>query len=963
MSTRSRLVSLIILAGSLHPAAALAQPAVDATADEDELADEEDPARPPPKGRGVVWGVLTDTKLNEPLVEATVTVVGTKTRVYTDLDGRFRLELPTGTYTLRVFYELHKPRRLERVTVTAGQVTRLDATLEPEEDQGDVIEVEAEVDRAGLAGVMLKRQRSAAMGDGLGRQEIGKTPDSNAAEAARRIPGATLVDGKYVYVRGLGERYSNSLLDGAPIPSPEPDRNAVPLDLFPSLVIDNLTIAKTFTPDMPGDFAGGSVQLETRAIPSKFFFNASFDLGFNTETTFRDRLDYEGSRSDWLGFDGGARQLRSSVPRRYRLTPLAEKPDGSQVLPDELNRRGPSLNSSMAWRESVFTPPNFSVKAVGGDGFDLGKGQKLGVLAAVSYGRGWQSRSGTVRDFVANSAEPRGYWESIDFAVRQTEESVKWSTLGVLTYDPGKNHRLRLLGLRSQLADDKTRLADGFVRDRGRDASGVRLEYISRALTTGRLSGLHQFPDLGNAALDWFGMYSLATRDQPDTRDFVMLKLDSGDLAVASSPEATRHFFSKQAERALVGGANWEQPFDDAKVKLGTLVSQKSRDFAARRFFFRPNFGAPNGVFSCPSLEPSCPDSVLTNSAVSSDAYNLDENTQRADAYAAELNVYAGYLMAEADVHRKLRAVVGQRLERTVQTIEPRNPLRIQQNVQGADLRSTDLLPSAGLIYSATEQVKVRGAVTRTLARPQLRELAPFTWDDFFGGRTVNGFADLRLTKITNADLRFEYFPKLEEVLAGTLFYKRFEDPIEPTLFATSGAVPYQSWRNTPGADLVGVEFDARKGLEFLSRSLREFTVIGNLTLAYSRIELEQTGVGTLTTLSRPLVNQPPWVLNLSLDYANEQGTQARVLYNVSGRQIVEVGTEGIPDAYLHPRHMVDVVVAQRLATHFEVKASVENVLNAEYLVTQGEDPSDEFSVRERWKQGTTFVVGASYTY
>ena len=930
----------------------------------DDGASREEISMPPPTGKGAIWGVLTDTKFNEPLFDATVSVIGTRYQAVSDVDGRFRLELAPGTYSLRFFAPLHQPTRLDGVVVSAGVTLQQDLTIEPDEDQGEVIDVVAEVEKSNIEGQTLARQRSASVGDSVGRQEISKSGDSTAAQAAQRVVGATIVGGRFVYVRGLGERYSNALFDGAPLPSPEPDRAAVPLDVFPAEVIDSITLNKTFTPDVPGDFAGGSVQVQTRAIPDKFVFSAGTSLGFNTESTFRHRLNYTGSTTDWLGFDS-SRGLPGAIPSKYPRV-AGEQPDGSILTREQLAAEGKLLNRSFGWRDNVITPPDYGFNVVIGNGWKLGGEQKFGAIAALTYKRGWETIDMKRREFRASVSDPRGYEPLFDYDITRSTDSVQWGAFGSLSYAPAKRHTLRLVMLRSQLSDDDVEVFGGSSEERSTYVTGTRLQFSSRALSAVRLSGAHEFSDLSDAELDWSALYSLAERDEPDTRDIAFSELSDGRLGFLTTADSGRHFFAEQDERGLVGTLDYTQPLlpnGRAKLKLGSLASLKDREFNARRFNFAARPGRTQ-LFTCagPHLAPNCADSVITNDALDTGDLRMQEGTQRSDGYTASLDVVAGYVMADVEPLRDLRAILGERVEYTRQTIQPWD-FGAGTDPGDAHLSSTDLLPSLSLVYSATEKLKVRAAVSRTLARPQLRELAPFAFNDSFGGRSTAGNPDLTLTRILNADLRVEYFPSLREVVAASLFYKRFTDPIELTLLDAGGSNPVRSFRNSPGANLVGLELEGRKNLEILDESLHNFSLVANLTLARSRVEVEQTGFSTITSLSRPMMNQAPWVVNAAIDYDNqESGTSARVLYNVTGPRIVEVGTSGIPDAYLHAQHMVDLVASQKVTEQVSVKLGVDNILNAEYLVTQGMG-LDGNNAREQYTSGTVISVGAGYTH
>jgi len=335
-----------------------AAPPTDAAAapGDDALLGEEDPGRPPPSGKGVVWGVVTDAKTKEPVIDAQVSVVGTNKKAVADFDGRFRLELGPGVYELRVFYQLYKAQRVQNVRVVAGKVEKVDVGLSTEENKQEiVVEVEADPDRATAAAQTLIRKNAAASGDAISAQEIARTPDRKAARATKRVVGAPLGVNRYLFVRGLGERYTNALINGTPLPSPEPDRQAVPFDMFPTTVLSDLTIVKTFTPDMPGDFTGGSVRVRTRELPESFTLTGTLNIGFNTVSTFRDMLTYRGSSTDWLGIDNGTRALPSSIPN-YRVTRLGPKPDGSLITRDDLTRWGQDINAYMSTQRRVALP-------------------------------------------------------------------------------------------------------------------------------------------------------------------------------------------------------------------------------------------------------------------------------------------------------------------------------------------------------------------------------------------------------------------------------------------------------------------------------------------------------------------------------------------------------------------------------------------------------------------------------
>jgi hypothetical protein len=372
---------------------------------DDTMTEGPDPSRPPPAGKGVVWGVVKSKNSGDTILEAIISVIGRKEYSTTDVDGRYRLELPPGTYQLRVVYELHKPARIKNVVVTAGKINKVDVTLQPDETAvEEVTAIEAEAERASAATQLMLRKNAAQASDSIGAQDIAKTPDRNAAEAVKRVVGTTVVDGRYIFVRGLGDRYTNSLLNGSPLPSPEPDRQAVPLDMFPTLVLSDLTISKTFVPDMPGDFAGGSLNIHTRDLPNKFLFQVNGGLGFNTVSTFGHRLTYPGGKTDWLGIDDGARKLPADVPGT-RLVEI--NPNGTR---NDLTPVGKSINRQMG-TERTFNLPNGSLSTVAGDSFKLGGQRVLGYIIGGTYSRRFQKRTDEIIRTYRVSDDGRGLTE------------------------------------------------------------------------------------------------------------------------------------------------------------------------------------------------------------------------------------------------------------------------------------------------------------------------------------------------------------------------------------------------------------------------------------------------------------------------------------------------------------------------------------------------------------------------
>ncbi|WP_434041263.1 TonB-dependent receptor domain-containing protein [Sorangium cellulosum] len=919
--------------------------------------DEPSPSRPPSAGKGVVWGVVTDSATKEPVFDAQVSVIGTKLKVIADLDGRYRLELPPGSYRLRVWYEAYKPQRVQDVRVTAGQVVQVDVGLDPDQQVEEVVEVEFEPERASVAAQLLIRKNAPHVGDAVGAKEIAKTPDRNAAEAAKRVVGATVIDGRYVYVRGLGDRYTNALLNGAPLPSPEPDRQAVPLDLFPSLVLSDITIVKTFTPDVPGDFVGGSVQINTRELPTRFLLQASLSLAANTHSTFRDRLTDEGSSTDWLGIDDGTRALPGEIPE-HKVARGIRRPDGALITRDDIAVYGRAINSSMATRRS-FTPPNGGGSVVVGDTLKLRGEQRLGYLAALSYGRKFSPRAGEIgRTFAFDATRESGLRQTSESTVESIRDQVSWGSFASVTYTPDRDHKVMLTGLHSRSSDDVALQSREVSEESGAVYRDTLQRFVSRALTLGQLSGEHRIAALGNGTLDWKVSISRATSDEPDARENVYARDDtSGAWSWDDGTLSGSHVFLGLADTNYGGQLSYALPLvrGDAPthLKLGGLVNFRTREFDARRFRFKALRRDDTNVLR---QEPG----PLFSDENIGTLFELEETTRNTDDYTASTDLYAGYVMTDTHITRWLRAILGARLEASMLSMDvPKDP---EKNVDNDDV---DLLPAASLVFKTSPKSNLRFSVTRTLARPQLIELSPALSQPGYSAREVEGNPELERTSVVNGDLRFELFPTAGEVMAASVFYKRFEDPIEEIIKPSSGRGRL-SWTNGDSGHVAGVELEMRKSLDLISPLLREITVLGNVTLATSEVRInpepEEGGVAIQSTATHPLQGQSPFVVNLGLDYSGEStGTSARLLYNVFGARLRTVG-KNMPDEYEQPRHQIDLTVAQRLGEHVELKLAGENLIDAPVLVTQGKESTEE-NVALKYHVGTTVSLSAALTY
>ena len=946
----------------------------------DDGGDEQPVNRPPPAGKGVVYGVVTDGADGETVIEAKVSVIGSSLSTLTNVDGGFRLELPPGTYQLRIFYEAHKPARVDQVRVVAGQLVKVDFVIEPEKNAIDVIEVETQADTSSVEGQILARKRSAATGDSIGRKEMAKAPDKNAAEAAKRVVGATIEGNRFVFVRGLGERYTNALLDGAPLPSPEPDKQAIPLDLFPTSVLDGIVLVKTFTPDVPGDFSGGSVRIATRRYTEQLTLGGGVSLGLNTQSSFARGLTYQGSPTDFLGFDSGKRGRPGDFPTGG-IGGGKKKADGSQYSLNELTHFGRELNTPLTGREHV-TPPNMGLSFVSSKGWKVGTDGHVGFLATLTYDRRFEVRNDEIlRTF--KFAGGKGSQPFDDLRVDRGIDRVNWGILAGVTYEPDRNNRFLLTGLYSRASDNSASNYKFASKEEFGSGQAVNttLDFVQRGLAYGQLRGEHDFKGANNGHLDYFLSLARADRDEPDRRSLVYTYDSSFDAwSFFKDANSGSHFFSSQAETSIAGALDWTQPItrskEGSRIKFGSFFSARNRDFHARNYDLEP-LGNASSLSRCPGKAIPSADCVgrffsdenLTSTDGSTAALiTINDKSRLGDTYGAHLNVFAGYAMFDGQLTRKVRLIVGPRLEASFQAIHASSPVD-PTDVSDSEFNQAILLPAAAVVYSPIEKVNLRFSVTRTVARPQLREIAPFRFTDYIGGIETEGNPGLLNTSIINGDLRFEVFPKVDEVIAVSAFYKQFSNPIEAVIEPTSGN-GVVSFQNANGARLYGMEFEARKSLDFMAKALRPFSAVANLTLARSRIDLDPTTAALVTNKTRALSLQAPYIVNIALDFDEPKwGTQMRVSYNIVGKRITLVGRNGLPDFYQQPRHQLDFVVSQAVGPHVELRGSAANLVDSPVEVTAGSSqnssrPSSRSSnVSSFYKTGRTFSLGVGVAY
>lgn len=927
---------------------------------------------------GKVTGTVVDSKTGDTIIGANVVITGTTRGTATDIDGRFTLKnIEPGEYSLTVTYISYARKTITGVKVKPGETVTLNISLSPKSIGLDEVTVTARSVKNNDAALLRDRQKSIAVSNAISAESISKSGLGDAAAAMSKVTGATVVDGKYVYVRGLGDRYSNTQLNGAELPSTDPNRNTVQMDIFPSSLLENIVTTKTFTPDKPGSFTGGSVDINTKSFPDDFTFNFSASTSYNSHSSFSDNfLTMNGGKTDWIGIDDGSRELPDMIKNNRQDIPDIASAWTDEQQAQKLDKYTRSLNPEMT-PVTRKAPMNQSYALSLGNQYEL-FGHPLGALMSLTYSHKFSSYSdGTSArwQLTGNVAQTDSLNNNFDLNDIKSSENVLWGSLVNLAYKPAPAHKIELNFIYNRSAESVGRYQFGsFPRDLSNSAVYETrvLHYTERSLSSFSLKGSHYLKSLLNMDVDWSASYSKSKQDEPDLRFFtdnytVRDRNNQVDtlysIQTSIYPRPTRYFRNLD-ESIASSKLDVSIPFNIArgntgKVKFGGAYDYKDRTFREYRFEMRQDAisydGNPDTFFS--AQNSGILESASTSNFTRFGNYVVDV-TQKSSNYDGGQDIYAGYGMVELPVRSNLKFIGGVRFESTRMTTTSMDTTLSQGN-----LDNNDFLPSASLVYNLSDRMNLRAAYGRTLARPTFRELAPYASFNFVGDFIFIGNTNLKRTLVNNYDLRWEWFVSPTELVAVSGFYKDFTNPIERVILNNNGEIQF---KNVSKATVYGAEFELRKQLDDISSLLRHVSFGANLSLIHSSVDIPSSELQLIRALdpnasaSRPLQGQSPYVINLNLAYENpESMTSVDLSFNRFGERLSEITLSGTPNIYEQPRNMLNLVVSQNLTQNFKLKASFKNMLDASIRKTHMYKGHEY--VASEYQMGRTFSVGISY--
>lgn len=959
-----------------------------------------------------IRGEVKDIKTGEPVYDATIKVDGVG-KAKTDFDGAFSLKTTAGEHKLTVTNPSEGYIDEDvLVEVIVGKVLNVvieigkDKSVQKFEDI-KVIVVKTTGPPTTLEGSDKRRMEETSTSDEMPKETIRNSGVTNAADAVQMVPAASVEDGKNVYIRGLGDRYTKTILNGMDIPGLDPDRNSVQMDIFPAVMIDNITVYKTFTPNLTGDFTGGLVNIQTKDFPGRKTLYAKLGLGYNVNATFNpDFIAYEGGALDFLGFDDGTRGLP--------VNPNTEIPHPSQgsSLTESITR---SFGQTMS-TQKAFSFMNQNHAFAYGDQINVP--MKKDSMKKWSYGY----------NVVLNYRTQNNYYDDVEYNefIRDTDlnetklfrdrtsrgelsvKDVMWTALLGQSIKFNRN-KISLVAFHTQNGTMTTALLDEVNYD-SNQAKLVKhgLQYSQRSISNLNLNGTHFLDSAGNFKLNWAVSPTLSRISDPDIRSTA---LEVADWSTPENPvylweesvgAEVRRIFRSLNEMNVSAKVDLENSFkltEDRKWKLmyGALNTYKTRSFDVSEYVFRL-YGMSNEVPNDPNWFFQ-PENIYTTST-GQGTYATGQQ-EKANIYDATQNITAGYLMGEIPVTAAFNITAGARVEKNVNRytgqsnnaeFDPTAPRYNNEVV----LDALNVLPSLNLVYKirkekdslkAEKSTNFRGAYTQTVARPSFREISISQIYDPIQGRRYLGNIDLKQTLIHNADLRWEHFFGRTELISASAFYKKFINPIE--IVANVAAPNELKPVNAGEANVYGAEIELRKAIGFVNAPEKSLIFGTNFTYVVSQIDMTKVDVtvgdsvisefevrkanarvGEEVQQFRPMYGQSPYIVNAYVTFKHDSlNLMFNLTYNVQGKKLAVIGVGNLPDVYEQPFHSLNLKVSKGFgkihkgedAPRWQASFRAQNLLNnakRRFYEAYKAEPQ----IYDYLNQGMTFSGSVTYT-
>ncbi|MEJ2883069.1 TonB-dependent receptor [Pedobacter sp. GR22-6] len=904
---------------------------------------------------GKISGKVSDKKTGETLIGVTVKIKNTTRGIATDVNGKYSLVgLANGKYTLVFQYVGYEGKEISDVEVTGGKNTIFDIVLDEAGGQKlNEVVIKGSFKKESVNALYAAQKNSAVISDGVSSETIKRSPDRNTSDVLKRVSGATVQDNKFVVIRGLSDRYNTALLDGAALPSTEPNRKAFSFDIVPSNLVDNLVISKTATPDLPGDFTGGAIQIVTKDIPDHNFISVGIGAGYNTASTFKDFKSGVRNATDYFAFDNGDKGLPTNFPSRNRII-------GGTMTPEQGISAMRKLSSD--WKTYNNTAlPTQNYQFTLGRVKDFKNNNKFGALFSLTYRNAQTIGSDVIRDYV-----------NFDYHDDIYKFSTNLGALANFAYTYGKS-KITFKNIYNRTYDDQYLTRNGFNSDRNRDIKFYAFDLMQKALFKSTIEGTHALGEK-NAKINWSLSYANILNDQPDQKKIGYQRDPSNMgtenyLYVAQTDAVNKEnsrLFSKLNEDNFSGGLNYTLPVkmfgQTSTFKTGLNSIYRKRSFDARFIGFQANNSAPDAD----QIKTRPLSTLYGRDAINSGAYFLNDITLDADSYEATALTNAGYLMLDNKLGEKSRLVWGVRVEQFNVVLDA----KVATPQTSVDDNYVDVLPSVNYTYSLTPKINLRASYYRTLARPEFRELASASIYDYELLAFQQGNPELKEAKIDNADIRFEFYPEAGQVISVSGFYKKFNNAIE-SFNNDGGSTRTITYVNTDKVNVYGIELEFRKNLGFISQTdfLKKTTFYTNVSVIKSNVETNNTGLNLLDT-KRPMVGQAPYIINAGLQHSFlGDKLNFNALYNRIGRKLNVAGGVLFPAIWEAPRNVVDLQLALKVIKNKgELKFNAGDILNNRITQYYDRDLNKNYERSKdetisSYKPGGNYSLSFSYNF
>lgn len=883
-----------------------------------------------PAEPGFISGKVNDAQSGEELIGANVLIVGTTTGAATDLDGKYIIRnVAPGTYSVRVSLVGYASKVVTDAEVTPGQTLKLDVTLVPESYKFEEVIITAKKVLSSESALLSERKKIGRIADAVGAEQIKRTPDATSGDALKRVTGVSVVDNKFVFIRGVSDRYNQTTLDGASVASTESSKRGFSFDLVPSNLLENILVVKSATPDLPGDFTGGLVQINTLDFPDRRVAKATFASSYNNNTTGKEIFRSQGGRSDWYGVDDGVRSFPG--------------------VNGDLLSVGRSLPNT--WDSRIQEAPyNGALSLAAGDRIDFGEdgaGSQLGYIGALSYRNSFQRSDKSSYDSYG------GRFSS----GTDDEYSVLWGALLNISYKFSGLHKI-------SFKNSLDRSAKDVVRDFQQNDSlnGIQnqiriINWNQRSIYTGQLSGEHSLPSLGDLSIHWQASVSSSARQDPDRKEVIYARA-LGTSNGYRAYSASKRSWSALNDRTGTFSNDFSLHFGGSKLKAGTFFELRNFNYGIRYFDVAPDpqSGIPDSLARLPIGQIYSPENYGRRK------FLFSETSKPTDSYEADSKLYAAFAMADIpfDVAaERFRFTGGVRLENSEQNVVVPRTTQPEGQKDRAQLKRIDFLPSMNLTYIINDETNLRFALSHSVNRPEFREIAPLGFFDFIRYELVQGNTGIQRAYVRNYDVRFEFFPAVGEVFAVSYFSKIITSAIEERLEEASTRV--RSWFNSDRARNFGWEIEARKTLGFMGSYLNNFLVSANWTRVQSAVEYTIVTGGSVDTrlvdATRPMQGQSSYTINASLQFTEPSiGTSVIILYNKFGPRLESVGFQG-SDVYEQPRDLVDLTLSQSITQGFDAKLTIKNLTSRDVVLTRDGAPYETSSA------GVTYSLQLAFSF